>query len=178
MKRILLIMAIAFISILANAQDITVSGIKLGSTKNDLIKILNEKKYKYQIEDKYIYVSDYTNSLSMAIWNMMIGLNADRIKYIGLACEKGVKIFDNYDNIVSKLKEKYGEPTSVVEKYYSPYSENYRDYPLSAIEYVNEHGTTWKINDYTYIRVYITKSSLHVLYSDTRYQDKETTSDY
>ncbi len=169
-------MAIAFISVIAKAQDITVSGIKLGSTKTDVIKILNEKKYKYEIKDKYIYVSDYTNSLSASIWNMIIGLNADRIIYIGLTCERGVKIFDNFDEIVSKLKEKYGEPTTIVEKYNSPYSKNYRDYPLSAIEYVNKHETEWKINDYTYISVGINKSRLYVLYSD--YQEKETTTDY
>ncbi len=169
-------MAIAFISVIANAQDIAVSGITLGSNKNDAIKILNEKKYKYEIKDKYIYVSDYKNSLSASIWNMSIGLNADRIIYIGLTCERGVKIFDNFDEIVSRLKVKYGEPTSVIEKYYSPYSENYREYPLSAMEYVNKHETEWKINDYTYISVGINKSRLYVLYSD--YQEKETTTDY
>ena len=183
MKRILLIMAIAFISILAKAQDITISGIKLGSTKNEVIKILNEKKYKYDFysNNKDIIVSDYKNSLSAEINTIFIKLNSDNIvKVIMLIADADVdiKIFDNYDNIVSKLKVKYGEPTKVIEKYYSPYSENYRDYPLSAIEYLNKHITYWKINDYTYIRVFIKKEGIYILYTDSRYEDNETTSDY
>jgi hypothetical protein len=181
MKKILLIIAIAFISISAKAQDIAVSGITLGATKNDAIKILNEKKYKYRIEGSlnYILVSPYTNNLSTAINQMMISFNSDNIVISILLISKlDVKIFDNYDNIVSKLKEKYGKPWKVIEKYYSPYSENYRNYPLSAIEYLNKHETDWKINDYTYLDVFITKSGIDVFYSDTRFLEKENTTDY
>jgi hypothetical protein len=178
MKRILLIMTIAFISISAKAQDITISGITFGATKNDVIKILNEKKYQYQNEDKIFLVSPYTNKLSTAINKMYIILNSDNIvNEIALVIDADIRIFDNYDYIVSKLKEKYGNPTIVVEKYYSPYSENYRDYPLSAIEYVNKHGTTWKVNNLKLITS-LGKVGILVDYLDTRYQDKETTNDY
>jgi len=171
-------MAIAFISVIAKAQDITISGIKLGATKNEVIKILNEKKYQYHFTLNCIFVTEYRNSLSAAINEMMIYLNSDNIvTSINLNSDNlDIKIFNNYDDIVRKLKEKYGEPIESEEKYYSPYSENYREYPLSAMEYVNKHETEWKINDYTYISVGINKSRLYVLYSD--YQEKETTTDY
>ena len=89
-----------------------------------------------------------------------------------------VKIFDNYDEIVRTLKGKYGKPIVVEEKYYSPYSESYRKYPLSAIKYLNVHETVWKINDYTLMKVFICKLGIFVHYVDTRYIDKETTTDY
>jgi len=180
MKRILLIIAIAFISISAKAQDITISGITFGATKNEVIKILNEKKYKYNFTLNCIIVTEYRNSLSADINEMLIYLNSDNIvKVIYLNSDNlDVKIFDNYDEIVRTLKKKYGEPTKVIEKYYSPYSENYRDYPLSAIQYINVHETVWKINDYTLMKVFICKLGIFVLYIDTRYQDKETTTDY
>ncbi len=173
-------MAIAFISVIAKAQNITISGITAGSTKNDVIKILKEKKYKYHFYEDDIFVTEYKNSLSTDINQMIINLNSDDIvNSIALNTSNvDVKIFDNYDEIVSRLKVKYGEPTSVIEKYYSPYSENYRDYPLSAIEYLNVHETVWKINDYTFIKVFICKLGIFVHYVDTRYQDKETTTDY
>lgn len=179
MKRILLIIAIAFISVIANAQDITISGIKLGATKNDVIKILKEKKYKYQIEDNNFLVSPYTNNLSAAINQMLIGFNSDKIvDAISLITKVDIKIFNNYDDIVRKLKEKYGEPIESEEKYYSPYSENYRDYPLSALQYINEHETEWKVNNNLYLTAAITKEGIFLLYVDKRYIDKKTTSDY
>lgn len=172
-------MAIAFISAIANAQDITISGITLGSTKNEVIKILNEKKYQYQIGDNNcILVYEYKNSLSTDINQMLIKFNSDNIVWaIALLIDADIRIFDNYDYIVSKLKEKYGNPTIVVEKYYSPYSENYRDYPLSAIEYLNVHGATWRVNNLE-LHTILTKKGIKVVYVDKRYQDKETTGDY
>ncbi len=171
-------MAIAFISAIANAQDITISGITLGATKNEVIKILNEKKYQYQIGGNSFFVSPYINNLSPFINKMMINFNSDNIvSYIMLITSVDIKIFDNYDDIVFKLKEKYGKPIAVEEKYYSPYSENYRDYPLSAIEYVNEHYAIWIVNNLTLITK-ITKNGIMVHYSDTRSREKETTTDY
>ena len=179
MKRILLIMAIAFISVIANAQDITISGITLGATKNEVIKILNEKKYKYTIEDDLlIIVSEYKNNLSIYINSMYLSFNTDRIlKSIALTSSLDNKIFDNYDEIVSKLKEKYGEPSEIKEKYYSPFDEDYKKYPLSALQYIDEHYTTWKVKNLS-LTTKVTKFGVLVHYSDTRYHDKETTADY
>jgi hypothetical protein len=178
MKRILLIMAIAFISVIAKAQDITISGITLGATKNEVIKILNEKKYQYQFEDNIFLVSPYTNNLSKAIKGMYIGCNSDNIvNRIMLITNADIKIFDDFDKIVSKLKEKYGEPFAEEEKYYYPYSENYRDYPLSAIEYVKDHMKLWRVNNLELV-TFINKVGIVVSYSDKRYPREETTTDY
>ena len=169
-------MAIAFISVIAKAQDITISGITLGATKNDAIKILKGKKYKYRIdEDNLILVSDYKNSLSTAINYMYIICNSDNIA-THIAIDIGnadIKIFDDYDDIVSKLKEKYGEPIEVGEKYNSPYSENYRDYPLSALQFIDEHYTKWKVNNLQIVTS-ILKDRILVVYNDTKYSEQES----
>ncbi len=156
-------MAIAFISVIANAQDITISGITLGATKNEVIKILNEKKYKYHFSEnnKNIVVSYYKNILSTGIKSMLIKFNSDNILIrITLTNSPETKTVDIYDNIIIKLKEKYGEPSN-------------------ALKYRNTNYLTWEVNN-----LYLTTSgseserNVFVNYSDTRYKEKETTADY
>ena len=171
-------MAIAFISISAKAQDITISGITTGSTKNDVIKILKGKKYEYTIIEGCIIVLNYKNNLSSDIHEILIRFNNNNlIKNISLLTKVNLKIFDTYDEIVGKLKEKYGEPIESEEKYYSPFDEDYKEYPLSAIEYVKKHYSRWEVNNLILL-VSVTKLGIFVIYTDTRYQDKETTADY
>ena len=127
MKRLLLIAAVILVGLTASAQHLTFMGIPIDGNRGHFIRELmfkkNFKKSEYYSKDYPILQGKFAGE-NVLVLPLVYGKN--KIYRVGVdfnETKSWYRLKTQFDNLVSKLTEKYGEPISVEKNNQEPYTD-------------------------------------------------------